>query len=488
MTFLEFLLPNLPWLATAIAVADVLIILIAIPWILTIKREPTSAVAWSLVVILVPLLGFLLFVLFGYNHVYRPLRRKRSHRARYRARFPSGTPTTGYGEAIDHPASRTYHRLGEVAVKLGAFPVLGGNRVEQFHDTAPAFDVLFETISQARHHVHAEFFIVQPDSTGRAFLDRLIERAKAGVEVRLLYDAIGSRRLTRKLIRSVREAGVRMVPFMPLDPLRRRIQINLRNHRKLVVVDGTTAFTGGMNIGDEYLGKVPRFGYWRDSFLRLEGPAVSCFQKIFVEDWDFSAGEAVSGAAYYPAPTAVGPHVVQVIESGPDQQVNAMRELLFSAVAVARDRVWISTPYIVPDQGILDALKMSARFGVDVRILWLHKPDHQLPYWAARYFLPELLAEGVKIYQYARGMMHAKYMIVDGKWGWLGSTNLDNRSLVLHFEANCLFHSPELVAELEAAFQHDMQHCVRLEGRKFAERPFLARMTENCCRLLSPLL
>ena len=485
MGFLEYLLPNLPWLAPAVAVADLLLILVTIPWILTIKKEPTAAVAWCLVVLLVPVVGFVLFVVFGYTQVYRPLRRKRSHRARYRARLAAGPAPQ---EQIAVPPGRTYQRLGEVALKLGAYPVLGGNAVTLFHDTGPAFEELFQALARAQHHIHAEFFIVQPDATGRRFLEALVARAKAGVEVRLLYDAIGSRRLTRRLIREVRQGGVHLAPFMPLDPLRRRIQINMRNHRKIVVVDGQTAFTGGMNIGDEYLGRVARFGYWRDSWLKLHGPGVACFQRIFCEDWDFSTGQTLGGEAYFPPLAVAGEQVVQVIASGPDEEINSMRELLFAAIAVARDRVWISTPYIVPDRGILDALRMAARFGVDVRLLWLHRPDHQLPYWAARYFLPDLLAEGVKVYQYTRGMMHAKSMIVDGQWGWVGSTNLDNRSLVLNFEANCILHTPRLVAELEQAFQQDMQHSVRLDDARFARRPLAARLTENCCRLLAPLL
>jgi len=488
VSILEYLLPNLPWVATVVAVSDLIIILVAIPWILAIKKEPSSAVAWCLVVILVPLFGFLLFLVLGYTHVYRPLRKKRRHRARFRARNAPAGMAPVLSKEVDVDPAGTYLRLGEVAIKLGAFPVVGGNEVTLYHETQPAFTELLDAIKDSTETIHVEFFIIQPDETGQTLLDLLKSKAKAGVTVRLLYDAIGSRRLSRKLLQSVRDAGIKLAPFMPLDPLRRRFQINMRNHRKIVVLDGRLAFTGGMNIGDEYLGKVKRFGYWRDAFLRLEGPGVLGLQRIFAEDWDFAAGESLQGEKCFPQLKPVGDQVVQIIESGPDQELNAMRELIFAAIAVAKERIWISTPYIVPDRGILDALRMSARFGIDVRLLWLFKPDHQLPYYAARYLLPELLDEGVKVYQYSRGMMHAKYMIVDGKWGWVGSTNLDNRSLVLNFEANCILHSPPLLGELEEAFRKDLDESIRMEAKAFAGRPFVGRMIENGCRLLSPLL
>lgn len=486
MSILEYILPNLPWVAPLVFISNLVIIALTVPWILTLKRESSSAVAWSLVVILVPLFGTLLFLLIGYTHVYRPLRKKRRHRARFRARTSPLKPLSG--AEIDIDPTLTYQRLGVVALKLDAFPVTGGNQVTLYHDTEPAFAELLDAIRRAEHHVHVEFFIIRPDATGLRFLDLLMKKAKAGVTVRLLYDAIGTRGLGWRLLSSLRAAGVKVSPFMPLNPLRRRFQINMRNHRKIVVIDGRIAFTGGMNIADEYLGKVQRFGYWRDEFLRLEGPGVASFQRIFAEDWDFSAGESLQGEEHFPKLLSVGEHVVQVIESGPDKEPNAMRELIFAAMAVARERLWISTPYIVPDRGILDALRMAARFGVDVRLLWLLRPDHQLPFYAARYYLPDLMADGVKVYQYKKGMMHAKMMMVDGKWGWVGSTNLDYRSLVLNFEANCIFHSPSLVAEIETAFQHDLEESSRLELKTFAGRPFAGRMLENGCRLLSPLL
>jgi cardiolipin synthase len=266
------------------------------------------------------------------------------------------------------------------------------------------------------------------------------------------------------------------------------VQVNLRNHRKIVVVDGREALTGGMNIGDEYLGKSARFGYWRDTFLRLEGPAVAGLQRIFTEDWDFAARESLNSPAYFPELSASGEATVQVVESGPDQERNSIREIYFAAILSARERLWVASPYFVPDAGILDALRLARYRGVDVRLLCLLRPDHFLSFYASRYYWGDMLAAGAHVYQYAKGMMHAKVVLVDGRWAMVGSANLDNRSLHLNFEVGCMLHTPELVAELERQFEEDLRQSVRLDAATYARRPFLARLTENACRLFSPVL
>jgi cardiolipin synthase len=466
-----------------VAVLDVLVILAAVPWILTIKKEPTPAVAWVLVVLLVPLVGFFLFLWFGYNYVDRPLRRKRRHRAGFRSRNPAHGPL-----ARKESKDGTYQKLGSLATRLGGFPVSEGNEVTLYHDTNAAYRELLEAIEHARHHIHAEFFIIQPDETGTQFTQLLSRKAAEGVQVRLLYDAIGSLWLKGRLLRPIHKAKGRCCAFLPINPFQRRVQFNLRNHRKIVVVDGRIGFTGGMNIGNEYLGQDPRFGYWRDNFLRLEGPAVAALQRIFSEDWDFASMETLKGSAYFPDLAPIGPAVVQVVESGPDQHVNSNRELIYAAISSARHKLWIATPYFVPDSGILDALRLAVRLGADVRVLLPQKPDHWLPHFAAAYYMSDLLPEGLQVYHYSKGMMHTKMMMVDGRWGFMGTTNLDNRSLHLNFELNIVLHTPDLVAELEQAFLEDLRESILIEPRAFAGRPFATRLIENGCRLFSPVL
>jgi cardiolipin synthase A/B len=233
---------------------------------------------------------------------------------------------------------------------------------------------------------------------------------------------------------------------------------------------------------------VPRFGYWRDTHVRLEGPVVADLQRVFAEDWDFATGEAVNGPRYFPELPPAGRHCVQVLESGPDQEPNSIREVYFAAVLAARQRLWIATPYFVPDRGLLDALRLARLRGVDVRLLCLHKPDHFLSYHASRYYFADMLAFGAKVYEYTRGMMHAKVVLVDDGWAMVGSPNLDNRSLHLNFEIACVLYSPDLVAELDARFQRDLEDAAVLTCEEFEKRSYLQRLKENACRLFSPIL
>ncbi len=509
-------------LAALGAMLGPLLTAVTLCWVLATKKEAISAVAWCLVVFFLPLLGPILFVIFGYQHVRRPLMRKRRHKEAFQAtysalrtavpaatvateRAPEGegewehrhglltegaeqqSPTRPPLESPDSPWTPSGD-LARLARRFGAFPMMHGNHLTVYHEGPPAFAAMLEAIRAARYHVHLECFIFQPDATGRMFLELLAQKASEGVEVRLLYDAMGSYRLHHSILRPLLAAGGQGSVFLPLNPFRRRIQVNMRDHRKILVVDGRIAFTGGLNIGDEYQGRVPRFGYWRDTHLRLEGPAVAGLQRIFIEDWDFAAGEGLHGASYFPPPCTAGPWPVQVIESGPDRELKGIREVYFAAILRARQRLWIATPYFVPDTALLDALRLAAYLGVDVRLLGQYQPDKWIPYFASRYYWADMLSAGVKVYQYTKGMMHSKVVLVDGQWASVGTANLDNRSLHLNFEVNCLLPAPELVAELEEAFCRDLHAAIQLHHDGYAHRAWPGKLLENACRLLSPVL
>jgi cardiolipin synthase len=472
-----------------------LLTIFTIVWVLQTKKNSTSAVAWCLLVFFLPLFGPLFFLLFGYQHVNRPLARKRRHRRQFQHKHPPARVESSPGPSEPNPADApsqepcpSWEDLSRLARRCGAYPVTTGNHATIYYEGKPALEAMLRAIASARHHVHLESFIFQHDATGRRVMEALMEKARRGVEVRLLYDAMGTRHLTRNFLRPLLQAGGRYSPFLPLNPLRRRIQVNMRNHRKILVLDGRLAFTGGLNIGDEYLGESPRFGYWRDTHLCVEGPAVAGLQRIFVEDWDFAAREDLQGHSYFPPPRSDGAVTAQVIESGPDRELKSIREVYFAAILRARQRVWIASPYFVPDPGLLDALSLAGYMGVDVRLLGLYHPDKWIPFFAARYYWNDVLNAGVKVYQYTRGMMHSKVVIVDGEWASVGTANLDNRSLYLNFEDNCLIYSPALVADLEEAFQHDLETSIRLDRHVYFQRPFGGRLLDNACRLLSPIL
>jgi cardiolipin synthase len=491
------------WLPALMALFNLVLATTALAFVLMTKPDSTSAVAWCLLIILVPFVGSIVFYFFGYQHVNRPLERKRRHKLLYQAPPEADQPAPG-STPPGLPAGKEteigcLNPLGEelarLAKRFGAHRLKTGNQVDFYHEGLPAFDAMLEAIRDARHHIHLESFIFQPDATGQLFLDLLARKAKEGVQVRLLYDAMGSIRLHRWTLAPLRAAGGRCSVFLPLNPFRRRIQVNMRNHRKILVVDGQVGFVGGLNIGDEYLGKVPRFGFWRDTHLRLRGPAVADLQRVFIEDWDFAALERVVDPAdpeaaqrFFPTPAAGGPYPLQIIDSGPDREMKGIREIYFAAVLKARQRVWIASPYFVPDAGLRDALLLAGYLGVDVRFLGQFHPDKWIPLYAARYYWGQVLAAGVKVYQYTGGMLHSKLVLVDDDWASVGTANLDNRSLYLNFEVNCLLYSRQAVAELEAAYLRDLSRAIRLDRAVYGRRPFAGRLLENACRLLSPVL
>jgi cardiolipin synthase len=470
-----------PHLAAVFSVLNFVLIVVFLPWVLLSKKDATSTVAWCLLVLFVPVLGAFLFWGFGYNYLLHRVRRKRGERSGRSKQIhqPDGPP---------QHADRGEHDLGELAERVNAYPLRRGNALTVYHETEQAYNALLDAIAAAQRYVHLQYFIFRSDATGNRVLDLLTHKAKEGVEVRLLYDAMGSWHLKSRSLRPLLEAGGQVAGFLPLNPLHSLIRVNLRNHRKITVVDGRIGFTGGINIGDDYLGKNPVLGYWRDSFLRLEGPAVADLQRVFSEDWEFVRNERLPEEKYAPAQPEAGNVRVQIADSGPDQEMNTIREIYFLAIISASRRLWISSPYLVPDNGLFDALRAARYRGVDVRILTLLRPDHYISYYAGLYYAAELLAYGVRIYQYRKGMMHAKMMMVDGRWGMVGSANLDNRSLHLNFEIGCILHDAEQVAQLESVYERDLDDAAPLDQQILESRSLASRALENACRLFTPAL
>ncbi|MEZ6139866.1 MAG: cardiolipin synthase [Zavarzinella sp.] len=468
---------SLPTLTGTIAFVVLVIDIITIWRVLNSKREPTSTIAWCLLVLLIPFFGFLIFYLFGRNTIAKPIGEKRRKSLSYRS--------LRKGRQAVNPENTEIVRL---AAKVGASPLIAGNSIALYHDGQTAFEAMIEAISAAKHHIHLEMFIFRNDRLGNQFVDLLIEKAKAGVEVRFLYDAIGSWKLQRKTIRDLKLSGVKVSPFLTLlNPLWRRFQINLRNHRKILVVDGQIGFTGGFNIGTEYLGESSFFGNWRDTLIEVRGPGVRSMQELFAEDWDFACGERLEAEKYFQS-TNSGTHAVQLAWSGPDQEIKAIREIYLAAMMQAKSRIWLVTPYFVPDTALMDALIIAARMGRDVRIVLPFRPDKWVPLLASRYYWSTLLSAGVQIYQYTAGFIHAKYLLVDDSWASVGSANFDNRSMFLNFEVTAILHHQDLIAPLSEQFLKDCELSIHLQADTFAQRPLISKMAENACRLLSPIL
>ena len=485
----------LDWLPVLVTLFYIVLTAGTLTWILMTKTDTTSAVAWCLLIIFLPFIGSVFFYFFGWQHIDKPLERKKRHKLAFR--FPGHRPGSGSFTLTKEKAEEPTlgESLARLADRFGAYPRSAGNHIDFYHEGQPAFDAMLQAVRSAEHHIHLEFFIFHADDIGRQFLHELTAKAKAGVEVRLLYDAMGSHSLPQSALSDLRQAGGKTSVFLPLNPLRRRFQINMRNHRKILVADGKVGFLGGLNIGDEYLGKNPRFGFWRDTHLGLRGPAVGDLQRVFCEDWDFASGEHLTEGKdpekmkqYFPPPETGGSFPAQIIDSGPDRDLKSIREIYFAAILKARQRLWIASPYFVPDAGLLDALRLAGYQGIDVRFLGQFHPDKWIPQFAARYHWRQVLPAGVKIYQYTRGMMHSKVVLMDDDWASVGTANLDNRSMHLNFEVNTLIYSAEAVKQLEAAFRTDFETAIELERDVFAKRPFASRLVENACRLMSPVL
>ncbi len=480
------------WLEILVAVV-VLHSLVAAVLVVLEKRNPTAALAWLMAVVLLPVVGVVAYWLIG--------RRRFTQRAAGMDRvaelmedelpgFAQARPSDARSleRAVTiHPAQRS---LMALACRVGEFSVSRGNRAHLLKDAHETYPAMERAIGQAETFVHMEYYIMEPDETGRWFRDLLVDKAREGVEVRLLVDHFGSGRLGPDFWRPLVDAGGRFGFSMKthLGNLPSLWRINYRNHRKITVVDGVHGFTGGINIGDNYLGKGLPEGYWRDMHLELEGAAASDLQRVFARDWMYATGELLKDRRYYPTPPEPGRALAQIIASGPDRRWHPIHKLYFEAIATAQERVYVTSPYFVPDETITLALTTAALSGVDVRLLLPGRSDLPLVRLAGRSYYEELLQAGVRIFEYQRGILHAKTLCVDGRYGTIGSANMDIRSFLLNFEVNAFIYDETFAGELERVFLEDLEHAVELRAEEMGARPVWKKLPERTARLLSGLL
>jgi cardiolipin synthase len=456
-----------------------------IPVVILRAREPLAAVAWILGIILVPGLGGILYLAIGTTRLAQKTRRKKATREALEAQFP----TLAAHEVRPQPdKDRLPDELMTLACRVVDTRPTWGNEVQVITDTNRAYGLQEQAIREARNHIHLEYYIFQPDETGIRFRDLLIAKAREGVRVRFLYDAVGSMRLGRRFLRPMRQAGIQADCFLPVNLLRRRWVFNLRNHRKVMVVDGEIGFTGGVNVGNEYIGRKSQFGYWRDTHMMLRGPAVLQMQQVFAADWFFATDEELVAPELFPPAGERGDQTVQIVASGPDLPVDATLELFFTAISSARRHVLIETSYFVPPESIRVALESAAHRGVHVQLILPARSAHLTALLAAHSYYQDLLAAGAEIFEYSEGLLHAKMITVDGEWSYVGSANLDNRSLRLNFEVGVVFYSPAMAARLEEIFRADLARSQPLDLQSWSQRNIARRLMENTCRLLSPVL
>jgi len=359
--------------------------------------------------------------------------------------------------------------------------------VELLIDGDATFTSIFEGIEAAKEYILFQFYIVKDDGLGRKVKERLIAKRRDGVRVYFLYDEVGSHRLPNEYKNELRAAGVEMYNFHTRKGPRNRFQVNFRNHRKIVVVDGDIAWIGGHNIGDEYLGKDPKFGHWRDTHVRIEGPAAIAAQLSFFDDWHWATNNVLD-LDWTARRAEAGNVPVLIIASGPADELETAHLMFIHAINTAQERIWISSPYFVPDEAVMSALQLAGLRGVDVRILIPDNPDQLMVYLAAFSYFDDAAVTGVKFYKYTEGFLHQKALIVDDLVSSVGTANFDNRSFRLNFEITAMFADPDFTAQVERMFEEDFSNSRMVEGDELDKKSLLFKIGVRLARLTSPVL
>jgi cardiolipin synthase len=475
----------MPWYAVA-AIEGAWLVFVCV-WMVLQRRSPAATLSWILALALLPVVGLIVYFFLG----PRRLRRRKIRRSMARQAISRWTEGKGL-EAMGppEPEDPRHRRIVEVGVRCGEAPPTPAIEVRLLFDGDECYEALLDAVAEAEHHIHLEFYIVEPGAVQRRVFDSLAAKAREGVEVRLLMDGFGSSGMKSRNRKPLVEAGaeVRFYNSMRLSRLKPRLA-NFRTHRKIAVVDGKTALTGGMNIADEHSREISGDDAWRDCHLLLRGAAALPLQFLFLEDWHYATGSAPEGPEYLPRPDgSAGGTLVQVLGSGPDAEAYAIHGAFFAALGQARERVLATTAYFVPDEAILAAFTGAARRGVMVKLLVPRKTDTFLVGAAAKTYYEDLLTAGVEVYEYGPGMMHAKTMVIDDDVSIVGSANLDNRSFRLNFEVAAVILGREHAAALAERFDADLVSAEEVTSRRFRDLPLRTRLVEGAARLFSPVL
>jgi len=453
------------------------------------KKRPESVLVWLMAFLFLPLVFVLIFYLF--------LGREYSHRKMFRNKATMDIKVAIALEKLQgNYIASELDKIPDSVVRSTAKMILDSqhsfltsdNEVRYINDGDQFFKAMFEEIAKAKHFIHMEMYIVRKDEVGMKLAQELATKAKEGVEVKLLLDAVGSRKANRKFFRELIQVGGKVEYFFPsiLGPLNTRI--NNRNHRKILVIDGDVSFVGGYNIGKEYAGQGP-LGYWRDCMVRIEGSGSISAEKRFILDWNFAAEDHLEVEKYAPTAPGKGKVGLQIVSCGPDTADKPIEEQYIKMITSAKDYVYIQTPYLVPGEAVTAALVTAAKSGVDVRVMIPSKPDHPFVYWASLENAGAMLKAGIRVHQFKKdSFIHAKVVIVDDIMASIGSANLDRRSFELNFETNAMVYDPEFAALVKSAYIDDIaNHCTELTLDAYSKRPRKVKRKEAIGRLYTPI-
>jgi len=460
--------------------------LIMLPVVVLRQEKPATCLAWLAVVFFEPWVGLGLYLLVGENRLGRRRLAKRQQRRLL-------LNATGYADVEpDHvlgsEAAAELRVLVHMAGRVGGLPVVAGNSIALMSDTDVAIDRLVAEIDAARHHVHLLFYIIKDDAVGQRVAEALVRAVRRGVVCRVLADGAGSRKLFRRFAPSLRQQGVHIFSVLPVTLWRLPFaRLDLRNHRKLAVIDGRVAFTGSQNIVEATYGH-KRAGAWHDVMARITGPVVRQLQGIFVEDWFYESGELLEDAALFPPSKPDGPIAVQVVPTGPDRPTELFQDLIVRSIFLARRRVVITSPYFIPNEAMLLALRLAALRGVQVDLVIPRHSDHRMVDAARSFYCEYLMRYGVHVFLYREGMLHAKTLTVDDELAMFGSANYDIRSFDLNFELNLFVHAEQAVQDMHRLQQSYLDQSQPATMDDWPTRTLLGRLKVNLAKLFSPLL
>jgi cardiolipin synthase A/B len=454
------------------------------------RKAPETALAWLTVLLFIPVLGFLLYLAFGRNFYHTKLFTVKEDADR-RLQDLIASQIRDVAQIDEQSTDELHDRFLRVIRMLlvsNNALVTRNNSLEIYTNGTDKFKALFAEIEKATVFIHVQYFYIAADGLGKELADLLTRKAREGVEVRVLVDGLPFTFVSRSFWQPLKDAGGKQELFFPGFLRFINFRFNNRNHRKIVVIDGKTAFCGGFNVGDEYIGKT-KIGAWRDTHVKIEGRAALALEMRFLMDWNYASKDKVEfSSRYFPDVRGTGSAAIQIVSSGPDNEYNQIKEAYLKLINTATESVYIQTPYFIPDQSIFDALRLAALSGIDVRIMIPCKPDHPIVYTINHAFIRDMLKGGVKAYSYDEGFIHSKTLVIDGVVASVGSANWDIRSFKLNFETNVLIYDPVYASRLKKLFEADQEKSTEITLELLDKRSVYAKIWEPIARLFSPIL
>lgn len=451
------------------------------------RKEPNTTWAWLLILLILPGIGFIIYLMLGQNLSRQKLFREKKIVDKIKTKEVKEKHESNKKD--DKKFIENYKSLILMNYNHSGSLYTNGNDVKTYTNGEDKFRELFNDIRSAKKFIHIEYYIFRFDDLGTALINELRLKVEEGIEVRLLVDGMGSKSLKKKEIRYIESIGIKFAIFFPGILPHINTRINYRNHRKIVVIDGDIGYVGGFNVGNEYVNRGKQFEFWRDTHLRVQGEAVNELNKRFILDWDYASEENINDMTeFFPENEVHGDVGIQIVSSGPDHMEEYIKNAYMKIINDAKEYVYIQTPYFVPDEPFMEALKISALSGIDIRIMVPGRPDHFFMEWMLSANIGILLNYGIKVYRYQNGFIHSKTIVSDGKVCSIGTANLDIRSFKLNFEVNAVIYNEEVSKEQEEIFYKDEENCKLVEKEEYDKRSRNLKIKESLVRLIAPIL